>query len=86
MYMNDMANLILILSCIHVQVGIYVILGLFVITCTLYFFCCHWGAGLRCGQHDHLDAVRQTKSNILGRKSVVVASLCPRFALMNEID
>ena len=34
MYMNDMANLILILSCIHVHVGIYVILGLFVITCT----------------------------------------------------
>ena len=34
MYMNDMANLFLILSCIHVHVGIYVILGLFVITCT----------------------------------------------------
>ena len=33
MYMDDMANLILILSCIHVHVGIYVILGLFVITC-----------------------------------------------------
>ena len=32
MYMNDMANLILILSCIQVHVGIYVILGLFVIT------------------------------------------------------
>ena len=31
---NNMANLILILSCIHVHVGIYVILGLFVITCT----------------------------------------------------
>ena len=45
MYMNDMANLILILSCIHVHVGIYVILGLFVITCTL--FVGHWGAGLR---------------------------------------
>ena len=37
MYMNDMANLILILSCIHVHVGIYVILGLFVITCTCTF-------------------------------------------------
>ena len=34
MYMNDMGNLILILSCLHVHVGIYVILGLFVITFT----------------------------------------------------
>ena len=42
MYMNDMANLILILSCIHVHVGIYVILGLFVITCTFLL-----GSGLR---------------------------------------
>ena len=88
MYMNDMANLILILSCIHVHVGIYVILGLFVITCT---FCWPLGSGVAFyssgfGQHDHLDAVRQTKSNILRKKSVVVASLCPRFALMNEID
>ena len=44
MYMNDMANLILILSCIHV--GIYIILGLFVIT-VMYFFVGYWGAGLR---------------------------------------
>ena len=52
-------------------------------------FCWPLGSGVAfyssgCGQHDHLDAVRQTKSNILGRKSVVVASLWPRFALMNE--
>ena len=33
MYMNDMANLILILCCIYVHEGIYVILGLFAITC-----------------------------------------------------
>ena len=86
MYMNDMANLILILSCIHVYVGIYVILGLFVITCTFLL-----GSGVAFyssgfGQHDHLDALRQTKSNILVSQLVVVASLCPRFALMNEID
>ena len=46
----------------------------------------HWGAGLRFIVRDSDDAVRQTKSNILRKKSVVVASLCPRFALMNEID
>ena len=32
MYMNDMANIILILSCIHVHVGMYAILGLLFIT------------------------------------------------------
>ena len=41
MCMNDMANLILILSCIHVDVGIYVILSLFVIT-----FCWPLGSGV----------------------------------------
>ena len=60
MYLNDMANLILILSCIHVHVGIYVILGFSVITCT---FCWPLGSGVafyssRFGQHDHLDAVK----------------------------
>ena len=51
MYMNDMANLILILSCIHVHVGIYVILGLFVITCTFLLAigeqCCVLQFGMR---------------------------------------
>ena len=60
MYMNDMANLILILSCIHVHVGIYVILGLFVITCTFLLAIgervAFYSSGF--GQHDHLDAVK----------------------------
>ena len=82
MYMNDMANLILILSCIHVHVGIYS--GF--VCYYMYFFVGHcMGSGVAFyssgfGQHDHLDAL------ILGRKSVVVALLCPRFALINEID
>ena len=49
MYMNDIANLILILSCIHVHVGIYVILGLFVITCTFLLATGEWGCILQFG-------------------------------------
>ena len=54
MCMNDMANLILILSCIHVHVGIYVILVM------LYrvLFCWPLGSGVAFyssgfGRHDH---------------------------------
>ena len=87
MYMNDMANLILILSCIHVHVGIYVILGLFVITCT---FLLATGSGLRFIVRDSDNMTILTlydkPNQNFGRKSVVVTSLCPRFALMNEID
>ena len=48
MYMNDMANLILILSCIHVHVGIYGLVCYSGFVCYyMCFFVGHWGAGLR---------------------------------------
>ena len=68
-----MANLILILSCIHVHVGIYVIMFCFLLFCLFFFlflFFCYYmyffwplGSGVafyssEFGQHDHLDAVK----------------------------
>ena len=55
MYMNDIANLILILSCIHVHVGIYMLFWV----CLLLLFCWPLGSGvafysLGFGQHDIL--------------------------------
>ena len=75
MYLNDMANLIVILSCIHVHVGIYVILGLFVISC---IFCWPLGGGVAFyssgfGQHDHLDATYDKPNQIFWGESQLLS-------------
>ena len=83
MFMNNFDIELYTCTCRHICYSRFVCYN-------MYFFCCPLGSGVAFyssgfGQHDHLDAVRQTKSNILRKKSVVVASLCSRFALMNEI-